>query len=123
MHRVIGGGNDAREATAMLFAVGADCLTASREQQTPVRVAGFNGVSVEPYEPPVQFGYVGDEITRAYALGVGDRTLCVYLTWHPTTTEEELDAVVRILDTLRAEPIGEDRIRIVFTLEDGWDTG
>lgn len=123
MHRVVGDGNGAREATAMFFEVGADCLKASREQQTPVRVAGFDGVSVEPYEPPVPFNNVGDEITRAYALAVGDRTLCVYLTWHPATTDDELAAAVRILDTLRAEPIGENQVRIVFTLEDVWDTG
>lgn len=123
MHLVIEDPGDIREATAMIFAVGADCLTASREQRTSVRVAGFDGVSVEPYEPPVPFNNVGDEITRAYALAVGDRTLCVYLTWHPTTTTDELGAAVRILDTLRAEPIGEDRIRVVFTLEDEWDTG
>lgn len=124
MHQVIEDGNDAREATAMLFAVGAGCLTANQEQLAPVRVAGFGGVSVEPYEPPVAFGGPdGNEITRAYALAVGGRTLCVYLTWHPATTADELDAAVKILDTLRAMPIGADRIRIVLTLEDGWDTG
>ena len=47
----------------------------------------------------------------------------MYVTWHPATTADELDAAVRILDTLRAQPIGSDRIRIVFTLEGGWDTG
>jgi hypothetical protein len=123
MHRVTGDGSGAREATAMLFAVGAECLTPSEEQQLPVRVAGFDGVSVEPYEPAVGFNQVGDEITRAYALAVGDRTLCLYLTWHPTTTDDELDAAVKILDSLRAQPIGEDRIRIVFALDKGWDTG
>ena len=124
MHRVIGDGNDAREATAMLFAVGDGCLKAGREQQVPLRVAGFDAVSVEPYEPPVTFGRQdGVEITRAYAVAVGDRTLCVYITRHPATTDDELDAAVRILDTLRAEPIDEARIRIVFTLGSGWDTG
>ena len=123
LHRVIEHLGEYREVTALFFAVGADCLGATTEQQTPVRVAGFNGVFVERYEPPVRFIDAGDETTRAYALAVGDRTLCVFLTWHPTTTDDELAAAVRILDSLRAEPIGEDRIRIVFTLEDVWDTG
>lgn len=121
MHRVIGD----REATALIFAVGADCLAVSEDQQArPVRIAGLDGVSVEPYEPAVLFiGPVGDEITRAHALAIGDRTLCVFLTWHQTTTDGELAAAAQILESLRAEPIGEDRIRITFTLEEGWDTG
>ncbi len=92
-------------------------------QTTPVRVAGLDGVFVEPYEPAVGFSQVGDEITRGYALAVGDRTLCVYLTWHPTTTQAELHSAMDILTTLRAQPIGRDGIRITFTLPDGWDTG
>ena len=82
------------------------------------------GGSIEPYMPPVTFGSLhGDEITRAYELAVGDRTLCLWLTWHATTTDEELDEAMRILDHLRVEPIGDSRIRIQFTLGAGWDTG
>jgi hypothetical protein len=129
MHLVVGDGVSSREATEMTFAVGADCLGAFQgQQEVSVRVAGFEGKSVEPYEPPVPFGtrgggQDGDEITRAHALDIGDRTLCVFLTWHATTTVEELDAAEKILDTLRAEPVGEDQIRVTFTLEEGWDTG
>lgn len=125
MHKVIEDGQEVRESTALLFKVGADCL-AMREGQPsqPVRVGGFEGVSVEPYEPPVTFGGPdGDEITRAHALAVGDRTLCVFLTWHSDTTADELEAAAQALDTLRAVPIGNDRIRITFTLDEGWDIG
>lgn len=89
----------------------------------PVTVAGYDGTYVEPYEPAVEFSGVGDEITGAYALAVGARTLCVYLTWHPTTTQDELDAAREILESIRAEEAGDDGIRINFTLPSGWDTG
>ena len=122
MHRVIEG--EGREATVLIFRVGDDCLAASEDRQVAVNVAGLDGVSVEPYEPPVPFGSSdGNEITRAYALPVADRTLCVFLTWHATTTEGELEAAEGTLDTLRAVPVGEDRIRITFTLQEGWDIG
>src|SRR5262245_37048087 len=120
MHHVAAG----REATAMLFEVGPQCLAPTDERPgTPVNVAGFDGVAVEPYLPPQTFNNVGDEITRAYRLAIADRTLCVFLTWHPTTTALERDAALRIVDTLRAQPIGADGVRITFTLADAWDTG
>ena len=124
MHRVLGDGGDSREVAAMLFAVGPGCLKATQEQQVPVRVAGFDGVVVEPYKPVVAFGTPhDDQITRAYALAVGDRTLCVYLTWGPRTTADEVASTVQILDTLKAAPVGSERVRVVFTLKAGWDTG
>jgi hypothetical protein len=123
MHRVIEV-REPREATAMVFEVGPECLRSTQTPRVPVRVAALDGVSVEPYEPPVTFGSLSaGTVTRAYALAVGDRTLCVYLTWNDATTAAELDEAVRILDTLEAEPISASRIRLVFTLEDGWDIG
>jgi hypothetical protein len=124
MHKVIEGSN-AREVAALIFEVGEDCLAAGQAQEsTPVRIAGFDGVSVEPYDPPVPFGGPdGDEITRAHALAVSDRTLCVFVTWHATTTDDERDAALQVLETLRAEPIGDQEIRITFMLDEGWDTG
>ena len=120
MHRVV----DSREATAIMFGVGTGCLQASQEQQVPVRIAGFDAVVVEPYEPPVSFGgSAPGETTRAHQLHVGDRILCVYMTWNAATTNDELAAAERALETIRAGPIGEDRVRLVITLEDGWDTG
>ena len=120
MHRVVG---DA-EATAMLFAIGPHCLESTVDQyRVAVRVAGLEGVSVEPYVPAVTFNNVGDEITRAYALDVDGRTLCVFVTWHPTTSDGDRDAAFEILDSLRAEPNGRDGIRITFTLHHEWDTG
>ena len=124
MHRVIGVDNDYREATAMMFQVGPRCLEASQTQQVPVRVAGLEGVVVEPYLPIASFGGAEPSmVTRAYALAVGARTICLYLTWNSATTPEELTSAEGILVTLRAEPIGESRIRLVFRLEAGWDTG
>ena len=87
-----------------------DVLTSSRMEQS--RRSRLVGPTAD-----------GDEITRAHALAVGDRTLCVFLTWHPTTTDDELEAAAQILESIRAEPIGIDRIRITFTLDEGWDVG
>ena len=120
MHRVV----DAREVTAIVFRVGTGCLQVSQAPQIPVRLGGLDGVVVEPYEPPVSFGgAAAGETTRAHALAVGDRVLCVYLTWNAATTDDELAAAEQALETLRAEPIGPDSVRLVITMEAGWDTG
>jgi hypothetical protein len=125
MHKVVGDNGVTREAAALIFAVGGDCIADGGDQEAkPVRIGGWDGVSIEPYEPPVTFiPPDGDEVTRAHALDLGDRTLCVFLTWHSTTTDAEVAALGQILETLRAEPIGENRIRVTFTLDDGWDVG
>jgi hypothetical protein len=115
-----------REVADLTFSV----LCDAREWDEPtqqVNVAGFDAVYAEPYEPPVTFtGPDGDETTRAYALSVGDRTLCVYLTWHETTTDAERDALLQIVETIRAEHIKngrQDFVRAIFTLDEGWDVG
>ena len=124
MHRVLDDGNGPRESTILVFAVDDDCLGANREHEARVRVSDFDGVSVENYQPPVTFNDpLGDEITRAYEIAVGRSNLCVYLTWHATTTDEELGSALRTIDALRAQPASIDWIRIVFTLDEGWDTG
>ena len=128
-----------REATVMGFAVGPDCLVTwteawtARTPTTPagnpeperVEIGDLAGVSIEPYEPTFQFSSFGSttSTTRAYALDVGDTTLCVLLTWHPTTTEAELASAEATVQSLRAEPYGEGGVRIVFDLFDKWDTG
>jgi hypothetical protein len=112
-----------REVAAIFFAVGPRCLAASEHQQTvPVSIAGMEGVSIERYQPPMTFVDSGDEITRGHALLVGEQTLCVFLTWHPSTSDGELATADAILETIKAEPIGE-RVRVTFTLPQGWDTG
>ncbi len=112
------------EAAAMHFAVEDSCFARSADAvPVPVTVAGYDGAYLEPYEPPVVFSDVGDEVTRAYELQIGSGTLCIYVTWHPTTTADELAATLGILDTLRAEHRDDGRIRINFTLADRWDTG
>jgi hypothetical protein len=126
MHKVVEDGQDYREVADLSFSVLCDA-TEWDEPTQPVKVAGFDGVYAEPYEPPVTYtGPDGDETTRAYALAVGDRTLCVYLTWHETTTDAERDALLQIVETIRAEHIKngrQDFVRAIFTLDEGWDVG
>ena len=118
MHKVTSKG----EVAVLTFAV--DCIAGERPGAIPVRVAGLEGVSVEPYLPPVGFGNpLDDAVTRAYALAVDARTLCVFLTWHASATDAELAAAEAILDTIRAEQTPGGSIRVNFTLENGWDTG
>lgn len=112
-----------REVAALFFAAGPSCLAVNEDQRAvAVRIAGMDGVAIEPYLPPITFNNTGDEITRGHALSVGERTLCVFLTWHPATTDDELAAAAEILETIHAQPIGE-RVRITLTLPEGWDTG
>jgi hypothetical protein len=90
----------------------------------PVTVAGLDGLYVEPYEPSRTFVRPqGGETTGAYALPVGHRTLCAYLTWDPATTPDELEAGRQVVESIRGQPFGADGIRINFTLPAGWDTG
>ena len=77
---------------------------------------------IEPYLPPRGFAITGDEITRAYALPVGAQTLCVFLTWHPSTSEQELATAAENVESIQAQPIGE-HVRLTFTLPSGWDAG
>ncbi len=118
--------------TQIVFAVENDCFEEGGDS-VAVTVAGLDGQYVEPYEnnvesfdegSPVTFNRPqGGETTGAYALPVGDRTLCVYLTWDPATTEEELAAGRQIVESIVGQPYGKDGIRINFTLPFGWDTG
>ena len=124
MHKYLRDGS--REVADLTFSVLCD-PTEWDEPTQQVNVAGFDGVYAEPYEPAVTFtGPEGDETTRAYALAVGERTLCVYLTWHATTTAEERAALLQIVETIRAEHIQNgrrDSVRVIFTLDEGWDVG
>lgn len=120
MHNVEGFGE-----TQITFAAKDDCFAnGEASEPVPITIAGFDGLYVEPYEDPsVQFGRANDgSTTRAYALPIDDRTLCVYLTWDPTTTPDELDAARSVVESIRAQ-IHYDGIRINFTLPGGWDTG
>ena len=64
-----------------------------------------------------------NEISGAYALAIGDRTLCVYLTWDAYTTEDELESARQVVESIRGQPFGRDGVLINFTLPEGWDTG
>ena len=111
--------------TQLVFSVADDCFPSTDAEPVPVTVAGLDGLYVEPYrDPGVTFMHVSSaETTGAYALAIGDRTLCVYLTWDPDTTQEELQAARQVVESIRAEPHGHDGIRINFSLPRGWDTG
>jgi hypothetical protein len=124
MHRVVEDGRDGRDfrQTQLIFSVLDECFAPSSGD--PVTVAGLDGLYVEPYEPPRTFiGPRGGETTGAYALPIGDRTLCVYLTWDPATTPDELEAGRQVVESIRGQPFGPNGIRINFTLPAGWDTG
>ena len=81
---------------------------------------------VEPFEAEsprdVMFLPRGGETTRAYAIPIEDRMLCVYLSWDPTSTPDEIDAAHSVISSIRAQPF-RSGVRIVFTTEGGWDTG
>ena len=90
-----------------------DCFAYGTDTEPePVTIGGFDGLSVEPYrDPDVLFFNVGTrtgETTGAYALAIGDRTLCVYLSWDPDTTQEELESARQVVESIRGQPIGSD---------------
>ena len=111
--------------TQLVFAVENDCFPAAAgAEPTSVTVAGLDGLYLEPYDDPsVLFVARGGETTGAYALPIGDRTLCAYLTWDPATTPAELNSAREVMESIRAQPFGPDGVRINFTLPANWDTG
>lgn len=118
---------DAFRQTQLFFAVENDCFPAAPgAEPTAVTVAGLDGLYLEPYDDPSVLFIIpprGGHTTGAYALPIGDRTLCAYLTWDPATTPDELGAAREVLESIRGQPFGQDGIRINFTLPAGWDTG
>jgi hypothetical protein len=115
----------ASRQTQLLFAVENDCFPGSQgAEPVAVTVAGLDGLHLEPYERSM-FLYPDPgetTTTAAYALPIGDRTLCVYLSWNAATALE-LSAARQVVESIRGEPNGEDGIRINFELPFGWDTG
>jgi len=125
MHHVVEGAVAGEfQQTALVFAVENDCFSAGGDPVS-VTVAGIDGLYVEPYEDSsVTFGGPRfGQTTGAYALPIGDRTLCVYLTWDAATTPDELESARQVVESIRGQPFGEDGIRINFRLPKGWDTG
>lgn len=121
-------GRTGRELADMVFMVGSECDTAPiagrGDSSIPVRVAGYDAVYVEPYEPAVSYNSpAGDETSRAYKVDVDGRALCVFVTWHATTTDRQRESLWDVIDSLRAQTIGTDGIRITFELGEGWDIG
>lgn len=122
MHRVVEGSQ-----TQITFAIVDDCFAfAPDAEPVPVTLAGLDGLYVEPYQDPeVMFMPPPrtTEVTGAYQLAIGDRTLCVYLTWDAYTTQDELEAARQVVQSIRGQPLGRDGVLINFTLPEGWDTG
>ena len=122
MHRIV----ESRQ-TQLVFAVENDCFADGvGSEPVAIAVAGLDGLYVEPYEDPgVLFmpAPQAGETTGAYALAIGDRTLCVYLTWDAATTQVELDAARQVVESIRGQPLGQNGIRINFSTTGGWDTG
>jgi hypothetical protein len=126
MHSVVLEGDSAFRQTQMIFAIEGDCFAdGSGPAPVPMTVAGLDGSYVEPYQDPgvLFMSPRGGETTGAYALPIDGRTLCVYLTWDPSTTPAELEAARQVIESIRGQAYGENGIRIVFTLPEGWDTG
>jgi hypothetical protein len=127
MHKVVQSSDAEYSQTQLTFAVEDDCFAYGTDvEPVQVTVAGLDGLYVEPYgDPGVTFMPPprGEATTGAYALPIGDRTLCVYLTWDPDSPQVEVEAARQVLESLRGEARGERHIRINFTLPEGWDTG
>ncbi len=128
MHHVVEGAvaGEYRQ-TVIVFANENDCFGGDGDPVS-VTVAGLDGLYVEPFAGPYElstvFGRPNEgETTGAYSLEVGDRTLCVYLSWDSATTPDELKAARQVVESIRGQPYGGDGIRINFTLPQGWDTG
>jgi hypothetical protein len=118
-------GGNGYELADMLFSIGPNCIAEFGDlATTPARVAGYGAVYVEPYEPAVSYNDPsGDETSRAYKLDIAGRPLCIYVSWHATTTKAQVDSLLDVIESIRAQPIISDGIRINFYLEEGWDIG
>jgi len=125
MHHVVAEGFASGSREIVIVFVNRNCFAGwTGPEPVPVTIGGLDGRYVEPYEyPPGVNGFPRFGPAGAYALPVGDRTLCVYLSWDAATTPEELEAARQVVESIRAQPYGQDGIRINFTLPAGWDTG
>ena len=127
IHNVVVLADGGYRMTQLVFAVQNDCFASGEgPAPIPVTVAGLQGTYVEPYDGPgVLFMPEREDgqTTGAYALPIDDLTLCIYLTWDPSTTADELDAARQVVESIRGQVHGEGGIRIIFTLPEGWDTG
>jgi hypothetical protein len=127
MHSVVVMAGGGYRQTQVTFAVENDCFSSGEgPAPVPTTVAGLGGWYVEPYDGPgVLFmpERESGQTTGGYALSIGDRTLCVYLTWDLATTTDELGAARQVVESIRGHAFGPNGIRITFTLPNGWDVG
>ena len=131
MHRVIENRcSPGYRQTNLAFRVESDCFTdvldAAGAEPEEVIVAGVDALYLEGHTTNRSImlpSPEGGETTAAYALPIDGRTLCVYLTWDPATTQDELNAARGVVESIRGEADGLNGVRIIFTLTGGWDTG
>jgi len=115
----------------IVFAVESDCFPhAGAAELSATTIAGYDGLFVEPYDDGPELPFDSrrktyDDTTAAHALHIGDRTLCVYVNWRSNVSELVLSrsGAFDAVESIQAEPFGEDGIRIVFEVPSGWDTG
>jgi hypothetical protein len=120
MHNVVGSG-----VVQMQFILKDDCFNGGGPEPSPVTVAGFDGLQVEPYTDAPGSPSRGRDIEgiSAYQLAIDGRTLCVYLVWNAATPPAQLDSARQVLETIRGQSLERGGFRINFTLPQGWDTG
>jgi hypothetical protein len=105
-----------REVVMVVFSLGPPCLgNSTANAGVPVQIAGYDAIAIDRRG--------GDRRIRQYAISIADRLLCVDLYSRTTTTEDELNSALAVLDTIRAQPIGEQGIRITFDLAEPWGHG
>ena len=124
MHRVIGDGDDEREVVAMLFAVGPDCLKASRESRYPCESLASTALSSSPSSQ--RSHSAGTKTTTRREPTPSPSATGPYASTSPGTHGRRPTSWTRprrSLNLLQATPIGSDRVRTLFTLDAGWDTG
>ena len=113
-------------STQIIFAVLGNCFGGDpTAEPASMTIAGFDALYAEPFDPTYLAHGIGrmgndDEKADAYALDVSARTLCIYVVWEGKGVPAHLAAAREIVESIRAEPIGRDGIRIVFTSA-GWD--
>ena len=112
----------------LLFTLEDDCFAhGDGPEPVPLTIGAFDARLVDPFEAeiPQRFLFHNMDVAgmAAYQLAVADRTLCAFLSWDPDTTAATVDLGRAVIESIRAEPIGSTGIRVVFTTEEGWDTG
>jgi hypothetical protein len=114
--------------TQLFFTTEDDCfLHGTGPEPVPVEIGDREGRVVDPFEPdvPKRILFVGMDVAGAvaYEIPVGEHTLCAFASWDAASAPEDIRAARAVVESIRAEPVGSNQVRVVFTTEGGWDTG